>query len=555
MRSISISSGALLAIWWAWLPAGPSIAQGAEDSAAERLLDRIVAREQNFVTRLKTRSAIVETYIQETPEGSSDILRDHYFLGKLDFGDGLRYTTMAAHSDVPKSFKLWSLLKGRAAVFMPVGFAQMVLIDADGFNRESYRIEYVRREFLGEVRCLSFDVAPVQPKASGKFKGRIWVEEQGLQIVRFNGVYTNGSSSHIYFHFDSWRVNVAEDVWVPAFIYVEESGSTEKGPAVPHFKAQTRLWGYDTAKNGRIGELASIAVEAEKGLQDRSGSSDLTPLESQRSWERQAESNILDRLEKAGLLAPPGPVDEVLNGVVNNLIAATGLNIEAYCRVLLTTPLETFSVGRTIVVSRGLLDVLPDEASLAMVLSGELAHIVLGHRTDTHFAFADETMLNEQELLARLRLARSEEEVRAAGEKAVEILKASSYAPKMTNAGLFLEALASRAPQLPNLIRPNLGNQLAGGSGQLRMQQFVGRAPALEQDKLEQLAALPLGSRVRLDPWSNGISLIKAKPVSLLSARDKLRFEVTPFMIFLSRATTRPEAQDPAPGNPGPVQH
>jgi hypothetical protein len=45
--------------------------------------------------------------------------------------------------------------------------------------------------------------------------------------------------------------------------------------------------------------------------------------------------------------------------------------------VLLTTPLESFVVGRTIILSRGLLDVLPDEATLAAVLAHELAHIVL----------------------------------------------------------------------------------------------------------------------------------------------------------------------------------
>ena len=131
-----------------------------------------------------------------------------------------------------------------------------------------------------------------------------------------------------------------------------------------------------------------------------------TPLESQRSWERQAEMNILDRLEKAGLLAMPGPVDDVLDTVVNNLIASANLGIEAKCRVLLTTPLETFSVGQTIVISRGLLDVLPDEASLATALAAELAHIALGHHTDTHFAFYDRTMLPDEELLNRLQLGR-----------------------------------------------------------------------------------------------------------------------------------------------------
>jgi len=46
-------------------------------------------------------------------------------------------------------------------------------------------------------------------------------------------------------------------------------------------------------------------------------------------------------------------VDEVLNTVVNNLIVSANLGIEAHCRVLLTTPIETFSLGHTIVISRG----------------------------------------------------------------------------------------------------------------------------------------------------------------------------------------------------------
>ena len=58
-------------------------------------------------------------------------------------------------------------------------------------------------------------------------------------------------------------------------------------------------------------------------------------------------------------------------------------------------------------ISRGLLDVLPDEASLAMVLSDELAHIALGHRTETNFAFSDQTMLGDSELLKRLQKSKT----------------------------------------------------------------------------------------------------------------------------------------------------
>ncbi|MBZ5724624.1 MAG: M48 family metalloprotease [Acidobacteriia bacterium] len=544
-----------------WLLLVLTIARAAsaagEREVAEKLIDRITQQEEQFVQELRTHTAILETYIQETPDpsgGDGTAVRDHYFLGKLDFAKGLDYTGMAAHSEQAKGSRLLSFFKSRSTVFVPTGFAQMVLLDADGFNRRNYQIDFVRREFLGEVRCLVFDVTPQDKKAAGKFKGRVWVEDHDFRIVRFNGTYTNSSASRLYFHFDSWRVNVASGKWAPAFIYAEESQPAGNGPAIPHFKAQTRLWGYNIAKSDKLEELASIAVEAERAVTDKTDSAEITPLESQRSWERQAETNILERLQKSGLLAPPSRVEDVLNTVVNNLIVTNNLNVEAKCRVLLTTPLETFSVGQTIVISRGLLDVLPDEASLAMVLAGELAHIALGHRTDTHFAFSDQTMLGEGELLRRLQLVRPEAEIASASEKAMEILSQSPYKANLSGAGLFVKALDSRSAQLPNLIRANLGNQLTCDTARARMKALADQAPPLEQDKLEQIAALPLGSRVRLDPWTDEIALVKAKPVPLISARDKLPFEVTPFMIFLSRADARSKEQDPAPINDVPAQ-
>ncbi len=110
------------------------------------------------------------------------------------------------------------------------------------------------------------------------------------------------------------------------------------------------------------------------------------------------------------------------------------------------------------------------------------------------------------------------QEIEAASKKTVELLSNSPYKEKLTNAGLFLKALAAHATKLPNLIQPNLGNQLAGGNSLLRPSDLAAQAPALEEDKIEQLAALPLGSRVKVDPWTNQIALIKAKPVALLSA-------------------------------------
>jgi hypothetical protein len=542
---------------------GP-IASAAPDSntAVDGLLDRVVLQEKNFLEALRKAAPIVETYIQESfdgPDPDARPVRDHYFLGRFRAPGALAYEPLVERTDPPANpgrrflparvIPDRSAARARPLTFLPRGFAQMAVPDLAGLDRRRYSFEYVRREFLGEVRCLVFDVAPRMRGEPGRFVGRIWVEDREQSIVRFNGTYVpaptpKGAVPEFYFHFDSWRVNVAPGVWVPAQIYIEE----EAAPGgVPRFKAQTRIWDFHAAPTAKLDELTRMLIESDTVADAGAAPTDASPLESQRAWERQAEENILSRLESGGFLAPPGPVDEVLNTVVNNLVVSAQVNVEAHCRVLLTTPIETFTIGHTIVISRGLIDVLPDEASLAVMLAGELAHIALGHRTPTQFAFRNQLMLDDADLLRTVHFARSAPELREAGRKTIEIMHASPY-QKTGNAGLFLKALRSRETALPRLLAANIGNQVANTEALDRLAEFIATAPELEENKLEQIAALPLGSRVKLNPWNNRIELVKTRPVALLSAREKMPFEVTPFVLFLTRA--EPPAQAHAASSP-----
>jgi hypothetical protein len=271
---------------------------------------------------------------------------------------------------------------------------------------------------------------------------------------------------------------------------------------------------------------------------DNSGPKDALPIESERAWEREAEQNVLDSLERSGLLAPKGEVDQVLNTVVNNLEVTNHMDADVQCRVLLTTPMETFAVYKVIVISRGLLDVLPDEASLAMVLSEELAHIALGHQTPTAFAFGDATTFPDRLILDRLNVARTPEERDEAGKKSVEILSHSPYGGKLGNAGLFLRAMNSRMPALTNLLRAQLGNEFGSRENLDRLAALVEDAPPLEDAKIDQIAALPLGSRVVLNPWTDQIRLLKTEQLALTSAHEKMPFEITPVMPYPTRFET-----------------
>ncbi len=528
----------------------------AEQTPVDLLLDRVVKQERDLLTLLGKHSPVVETYIQLQADtgDSATIQKDVYFLGRMNLIGEIKYDALLEQEETKRvsKFSLIKTPKPKEYAFLPRGFAQMAIIDSQSFDRKTYRFDYVRREFLGEIRCLVFDVSPVDQAVRGKFVGRIWVEDIAFHIVRFNGTYTDPPTAEKsrpgnpeqYFHFDSWRTNVSPAVWVPAQIYVEESDATAASrtkPARAKFKAQTRFWGYQVAAAPKFDELTSILLDREDRVKDQSESKDLTPLESQRSWERQAEENILNRLERGGLVAPKGTVDEVLNTVINNLLVTNNLNLDVKSRVLLTTPLETFSIGQTVVISRGLIDVLPDEASLAVVLAGELAHIALGHRTNTQFAFHNQTMGTDEEILHRFRFARSDAETAAAGKKTADLMKNSPY-KKLANAGLFLKALGARGPVLPRLIHANFGNRLTGDAS-ARLSEFVSQAPPLQEEKLEQIAALPLGSRIKLNPWNNGLILLKNKPISFLSVREKMPFEVSPFQLHLTRAAAPTPSQ------------
>ncbi len=530
----------------------------------DQVIDRFISNEQKLYGQMHNYSPLVETYIQnlkpdkdlgQIPAG------DKYFLGRANFAKGVTLVPLTETGS-----------KGRKVVgsignffsfamqFLPDGFLQMIFIDTNGFDRQHYKFDYVRREFLGEVRCLVFDVTPAEKNNKGRFLGRIWVEDQDYQIVRFNGSYNGTGHSSWYFHFDSWRTNVQPGLWMPAFVYSEEKDLHYAISKKLDFKAQTRLWGYNLGSSTKEQELSKILVETPVS-DDTKTNNDLSPIQAQRSWDRQAEDNITDRFERIGLMAPKGDVDKVLETVVNNLEVTNNIDVdpEVRCRVLMVSTLESFTVGHTIVLSRGLIDVLPDEASLATMIAHELSHVVLGHRIDSQYAFFDQLIVEDKDTFRHFGFARTPEEEHQANNKAIALLNNSPYKNQLANAGLFLQVLDSRQKEIPNLISGHLGNRVP------QISDLKSTVPMDPKSNPQKIAALPLGGRVKVDPWNDHLSMIKSKPVGTVAEREKMPFEVTPFMPYLMRfgadAAGKPVAasaaapQDVKPGDaPDPTK-
>jgi Peptidase family M48 len=532
-------------------PVAPSAATPAPaPTTMDQVVTLFVAREHALIQMLSNRTPVVETYLQNLTADAqlgSVPSGDHYFLGRMDMGETADRKDYLKEQDTSMQTRLMGGFQKLFKVqYQPLGFSWMVYADRTDFDRDHYGFTYVRREFLGDVRCLVFDVTPKKNSGKGRFLGRIWVEDQGFNIVRLNGTYAPAPRNAMFFHMDSWRLNLVPGYWVPSYIYSEEGDFSAGVKNKEAFKAQTRIWGYDLKKGGKGDELTQIRVDS---VTDESATAqDASPLQAERVWQQQAEDNVLERLTAGGLVAPEGDVDHILQTVVNNLEVTNNIDLPrpVRTRVLLTSPLETFSVGNTIVISRGLVDVLPDEASLAAVLAHELAHIVLGHNLGSKFAFNDRMLFNDDSTYQNLGFKHIPEEEQAADKKAIELLKNSPYAQKLDNVGLFLKALQLRAPQLRALLSTHLGNPLAENGNVTRLSALATQGPALDNSKLDQIAALPLGGRVKINPWNDKAEMVKTAPVAITSARDKMPFEVTPFFPRLARYGTG-AASFPAP--------
>jgi hypothetical protein len=568
----------LLGTSWAYGKKAPKyeqVHQLTPDQAA--LVQKAIGQEKILIKAIQQRTPLVETYIQDT---RPDVklyqvpVGDQYTLSRVDFGKGFFDKTYeprdssSKHGFFKGSFAaITGLTKAlgldKHFTYNPTGFMQMMFLDPTGFDQQHYEFSYVRREFLGSVRTWVFDVHP-KVTGMGRFYGRIWIEDQDGNVVRFNGTYTGPRSeddSRYYFHFDSWRMNVQPGIWLPVAIYVEES--TRDGQKQEGLKAQTHFWGYSLKLPTRDSESVSVKVEDAEDKSD--DSQDVSPLQASREWVLQAENNVIDRLEQAGLVAPLTPngfEQTVLDQIVTNLVVPNNiaLSLPVHCRIMLTDTVETTTVGNTILLSKGLIDTMPRndasmaEATIASVISMELAHIALGHHIDTRYAFNDRLMFPDEASFRRISMNHSDHDNEEAAAKAQAYLDASMYKDRLATAGLFWEQLADRGQVLKALNSPKLGDSLLKADGTPWMTTLAHSAPKINWDDLAQNPASPLGTWLKTDPWDDHVHPLNAKLYAPLNPRDKMPMEVTPVYFRLQRydeaqnasaAAAKPNAGDP----------
>ena len=497
----------------------------------DRFVDAALRQERRVINLLHYFKPVVETYIQEGQSDSVNKLSpkaDEYFLNRLDLtGQVVMQKFASAEGDGKKQAKI-------PQDFSAQDLTLALFPDKDHFDRQNYTFQFVRWEVLGDVRCAAIDVRPRENSRNRGLVARIWVEDRDFNIVRFNGSYRLNTFGKGAFHFDSWRLNTMTMTWMPAHVYTEDSGERQPSSRML-VKSQTRIWGYDLEHAGDHREFAKRLTDDPIWVDSKrhEASQDLSPQYTPEKTPYTADDEIVERLQVAGLMAPDGEVDNILQTVVNNLLITNHLNLPAVrCRVLLTTPLESFVIGPTIVVSRGLLDVLPNEAALAGVLAHELAHIILGHSLEARYLSEFNLPFSDLEVFSKFDF-RFEPSQEAEADKKSLVLIANSPYHDTTSLALFLKAVELRSAQFPNLLHGRFSNDFA--ATHLAEMQGLTNFAKTQMNRADQLAALPLGSRIKVDPWSDRIEMLKPTPAPQPSAAEKIPFEVSPMFPHLKR--------------------
>jgi hypothetical protein len=548
--------------------------------AQNALIDKAIAREKVVVKTVKDRAPLVETYIQnmrpdpllgQVPDS------DQHFLGRVEFNKVIGDQTYAVNNETSKGAKTGffkhsaSFIGGLGGslhlTFHEAGFVQMLLMDSNNFDRQHYTFGYVRNDFLGNTPTAVFDVTPIQGKKEfGRFFGRIWIEARNGNVVRFNGDFAGTEEDQKeFYHFDSWRTNVQPDLWLPTSFYVEESDPKSVSRTLK-FKAINHIWGY--VLKVPPPEAADASLEVVGATDVSNDAQDVSPLGAQRAWVQQAEDNIVERLFQAGLLDAPSEFDKTLEALANNILAYNNITLSRpiRCRTLLTQPLESLAIGNTIVVSKSLLDttgvVTQDGAqqmgNLNAILAFQIAHIILAHRLDTKYAFNDRLLFPTTSVFNRIPMHHTDADNAAAAKKAMELLNAKELEGGQQYFSLYLQQLQQRVKSLKALNEPMIGDGLVKSDEDptFWMQAITAKGPKLDMKDLKQQAAMPLASFLRFDPWTDQVYVMHAAFEPLLTAADKMPFEVEPVYLKLSYykppadATPAPAAAAPAANPP-----
>ena len=115
-----------------------------------------------------------------------------------------------------------------------------------------YNIKYVGKEKIDELNLYVFDVAPKVMPTSKKiedrlFIGRVWVDDQDLQIVKTKGKGVPETKTNKYPIVETYREHIDGRYWFPTYSYADEELVFDNGNTL-HVRLKVRYTDFAPAR-------------------------------------------------------------------------------------------------------------------------------------------------------------------------------------------------------------------------------------------------------------------------------------------------------------------
>jgi len=120
-------------------PAAPA-QQAQAPSTMDQVVDRIILRERGLIDMLKTRTPIVETYLQNLQWDAQlgPVPKDdRYFLGRVDLTESIDRKSYLQDESMEKHL-LGGVTKYFKMQYQPLGFSWMLFADRNDFDKAHY---------------------------------------------------------------------------------------------------------------------------------------------------------------------------------------------------------------------------------------------------------------------------------------------------------------------------------------------------------------------------------------------------------------------------------
>jgi TonB family protein len=235
----------------------------------DRIIQAFTAKEAEFHRALSSYSFTRDALMQKIGMGGQ-VTGEYHRVSTFTFDDqGNRYEKISF-------FPMSSMPEVTNEDIDDLGGVEPFALDPSKVSK--YNIRYAGKEKIDELNLYIFDVTPKvmpDPKKSKErlFSGRIWVDDQDLQIVKTRGKGVPETKINKFPTVETYREHIDGRYWFPTYSYADEELIFESGDSI-HIRMKVRYSDFTPTR-------ASLKVSeiGEKDTSEGSSNSYAKPVE------------------------------------------------------------------------------------------------------------------------------------------------------------------------------------------------------------------------------------------------------------------------------------